>query len=120
MKEKHDIHDIIIGILYYFPRQAEWDEIKFHETLKDNYDQTIVKIKFGKIEKNIYSEDVGKIFDLLDLSGVITRKHEITKIDLELLKSHYDHEIKPTFTEEELEKLKKLSLKIQEDMKIST
>ena len=120
MEEKHDIHDLIIGILYYFPKEAQWDEIKFHEALEIYYDSSIIKIKFKKIEKNTYSDEVGKIFDLLDFSGILTRKHEITRIDLELLKGHYETEIKPTFTNKELEKIKELSLKMQENMGIIT
>ncbi len=118
-RERHDIHDLIIGILYTFPVEAKWDELRFHEALKKHYDNSIVKIEFGKIDENIYAQDVGKIFDLLELSGVVSRKHEKTRIDIELLQGHFDEEIKPTLNESEIQKIDRLSKKIQEELKIT-
>ena len=117
-EEKHDVPDLIIGILYTFPEESEWDELGFHEALKKHYDDSIIKLEFGKIDDNVYSQEAGKIFDLLELSGIISRKKDKTRIELKLLKGHFDEEIRPTFSEKDIEKIDKISKNIQEELMI--
>ena len=117
-RSKHDAHDLLLGILYYFPDEAKWDELGFHEALKKHYDDSIIKLEFGKIDDNVYSQEAGKIFDLLELSGIISRKKDKTRIELKLLKGHFDEEIRPTFSEKDIEKIDKISKNIQEELMI--
>ncbi len=118
-REKHDMHDLLLGILKDFPEDAVWDELGFYEVLyKNNNLNPILNINFVEIEGKHYCEDLAKVFDLMELSGLLIRRHERIRLDLGLIKSHFELEIKPTFNEIELDSLNKLSKKIQNELKI--
>lgn len=115
-RNEHDAHDIILGILCYFPKHGKWDEMMFHEflsKLSNNY-QILSRLEFSDLAGNVYCEEVGKVFDLLELCGLLKRREETTELDLEVIRLNFEEEIKQTFNEEILNSL----LAISEELKI--
>ena len=104
-RKHHDAHDILLGILYYFPEEAKWEELAFHEALSK------IAFKYRFLDNFVFTEqsgipyckNLGKVFDLLELSGLFKRKSEYTKLYLAVIQGYFDDEIKPTFEEKDLE-----------------
>ena len=118
-REKHDAYDLVLGILKDFPEEAEWDEMSFYESLfKNNNINTILKLEFTEVEGKTYCEELAKVFDLMELSGLLIRRHERIRLDLKLIKSYFDLEIRPTFSEEDLKLITKLSENIQKELEL--
>ena len=80
-RSNHDAHDLLLGILYYFPENAKWDELSFHEALyKISKNYKVLKfLKFKELSGNLYCEDLGKVFDLLELSNTKATSGNIAK-----------------------------------------
>ena len=114
-RRNHDAHDIILSILYYFPEEAKWDELSFHEALhKVIFRYRILdRLEFKNTNGIYYSDEIGKVFDLLELSGLLKRKEDSIKLWLEIIKSHFDGELRQSFIDADLEDLRSLSEEIQ-------
>ena len=110
-RSNHDAHDLLLGILYYFPENAKWDELSFHEALyKISKNYKVLKfLKFKELSGNLYCEDLGKVFDFLELSGILTRRNEFTELDVKLIQSFFDEEIKQTFPENEINSIEEIA-----------
>ncbi len=120
-RTNHDAHDILLGVLYYFPENAKWDEISFHEAffkLKEK-SESLITLSFEEVAGSFYCEDLGKVFDLLELSGLLKRKEEFILLELDLIKAHFDEEIKVTFSENDLMRLYELSEELQKALGIN-
>ena len=119
-RRNHDAHDIILSILYYFPEEAKWDELSFHEALhKVIFRYRILDtLEFKNTNGIYYSDEIGKVFDLLELSGLLKRKEDSIKLWLEIIKSHFDGELRQSFIDADLEDLKSLSEEIQKLLEI--
>jgi|SRR3989344_4129701 len=120
-RSKHDAHDLLLGILYYFPEEAKWDELGFHETLSKialKY-RILDNFAFNDLHGLPYCPDFGKVFDLLELSGLLKRNEDYIKLFIDIIRGHFDEEIKPTFEDKDLDMLKELSLDLQKALGIA-
>lgn len=121
MRSNHDAHDLLLGILYNFPEEANWDEIKFHEALyKFSLKYRILdKYSFENFNGSKYCNAFGKVFDLLELSGLLKRKVDKTKLFLEVIRAHFDEEIKKTFEERDLNDISNLAEDLMIELNIA-
>lgn len=120
-RKEHDAHDIMLGILSLFPKEGKWDELQFHESMSKinkNY-EVLNKLEFSELAGNVYCEEIGKVFDLLELCGLLKRKEEITELDLEVIKINFEEEIKNTFDLEALNKISAISEELKEDLQLA-